>query len=47
MYVWARHRHPVLNQLLRPLLGFIQHDEAPEFEPFKKAAASAEGAVGG
>ena len=47
MYVWARHRHPVLNQLLRPLLGFIQHDEAPDFDPFKKAVGSVETAVGG
>ena len=38
MYVWARHRHPVLNQLLRPLLGFIQHEDAPDIDPFKKAA---------
>lgn len=45
MYVWARHRHPVLNQLLRPLLGFIQHDEAPDFAPFRKG--SVEAAVGG
>ena len=41
MFVWARHRHPVLNQLLRPLLGFIQHAEAPVVDPFKKAAAPA------
>ena len=38
MYVWARHRHPVLNQLLRPLLGFIQHADAPDVDPFKRAA---------
>lgn len=42
MFVWARHRHPVLNQLLRPLLGFIQHDEAPQVDPFKKTNAAAE-----
>jgi hypothetical protein len=41
MFVWARHRHPVLNQLLRPLLGFIQHDEAPDVDPFKKAMSNA------
>ena len=41
MFVWARHRHPVLNQVLRPLLRFIQHDEAPEVDPFKKTAAGA------
>lgn len=40
MYVWARHRHPVLNKLLRPLLGFIQHDEAPDHDPFKKATTA-------
>jgi predicted N-acyltransferase len=45
MFVWARHRHPVVNQLLRPLLGFIQHAEAPDVDPFKKAAASAAEAV--
>ena len=42
MFVWARHRHPVMNQLLRPLLGFIQHDEAPDVDPFKKLAAPAQ-----
>jgi len=41
MFVWARHRHPVLNQMLKPLLRFIQHDEAPDVDPFKKAAALA------
>jgi predicted N-acyltransferase len=39
MFVWARHRHPLLNRMLKPLLGFIQHDEAPGVDPFKKAAA--------
>jgi hypothetical protein len=38
MYVWARHRHPVLNKLLGPLLRFIQHDEAPDVDPFKKTS---------
>jgi hypothetical protein len=33
--VWARHRHPFLNQLLQPVLKLIQHDEAPDVEPFK------------
>jgi len=47
MFVWARHRHPVLNQVLRPLLRFIQHDEAPEVDPFKKAAAGAEPQMAG
>jgi predicted N-acyltransferase len=39
MFVWARHRHPLLNRMLKPLLRFIQHDEAPGVDPFKKAAA--------
>jgi len=33
--VWARHRHPFLNQLLQPMLRLIEHDEAPEVSPFK------------
>jgi predicted N-acyltransferase len=37
MFVWARHRHPVVNRMLKPLLRFIQHDEAPDIDPFKKA----------
>ena len=47
MYVWARHRHPVMNQMLLPLLGFIQADEAPDVDPFKKAAGSVDEPVGG
>ncbi|MBV8658585.1 MAG: GNAT family N-acetyltransferase [Burkholderiales bacterium] len=35
MQVWARHRQPMLNQVVRPLLSLIQHEEAPEFSPFK------------
>ena len=38
LHVWARHRHPLLNQLLQPLLRLIEHEEAPEFAPFKVAA---------
>jgi hypothetical protein len=37
LYVWARHRHPFLNQLLQPLLRFIENEEPPEFTPFKVA----------
>jgi predicted N-acyltransferase len=33
--VWARHRHPFLNQLLQPMLRLIEHDEAPDVKPFK------------
>jgi hypothetical protein len=39
LYVRARHRHPLLNQVLQPLLRLIEHEEAPEFEPFKVAAS--------
>lgn len=35
--IWARHRHPLLNQLLQPMLRLIEHDEAPGIEPFKTA----------
>ena len=35
--VWARHRHPFLNQVLQPMLKLVEHDVAPEFEPFKGA----------
>jgi predicted N-acyltransferase len=35
MEVWMRHRQPVLNQVTRHLLGLVQHDEAPERNPFK------------
>jgi predicted N-acyltransferase len=35
--VWARHRHPLLNQLLQPMLRLVEHDEAPGIEPFKSA----------
>jgi hypothetical protein len=37
LYVGARHRHPFLNQLLQPLLRFIENEEPPEFTPFKVA----------
>jgi len=33
--VWARHRHPFLNRLLQPMLRLVDHDEAPEVDPFK------------
>jgi hypothetical protein len=34
--VWVRHRQPVLNKLMRALLGRIHHDEAPERNPFRE-----------
>jgi len=36
MWVWMRHRQPLINQMTKRLLGFVQHDEAPEANPFKK-----------
>jgi hypothetical protein len=36
--VWVRHRQPILNKLLRGLLGSIGHDEAPERNPFGAAS---------
>jgi predicted N-acyltransferase len=38
-YIWARHRHPMLNQLVQPLLRLVDADEAPAFTPFKQAVA--------
>ena len=38
MQVWLRHRQPVFNQIVRRLVGFAHHAEAPETHPFKKAA---------
>lgn len=39
-FVWARHRHPLLNQMIQPMLKLIDPDEAPEFTPFKAPAAT-------
>ncbi|MFC4161009.1 GNAT family N-acetyltransferase [Chitinimonas lacunae] len=39
IHVWVRHRQPMLNQFIRPLLRFIQHEEAPEFSPFKRSSS--------
>lgn len=41
MAVWLRHRQPVLNQLTLRLLGLVPHEEAPQRNPFKAAAAAA------
>lgn len=35
MRVWIRHRIPALNILVRALLRTVEHDEAPERNPFK------------
>ncbi|HEY4371822.1 MAG TPA: GNAT family N-acetyltransferase [Burkholderiales bacterium] len=40
MSVWMRHHQPLINQVTRRLLGFVQHDEAPEANPFKKEKAA-------
>lgn len=40
MSVWMRHHQPLINQVTRRLLGFVQHDEAPETNPFKKEKAA-------
>lgn len=35
----VRHRQPVLNKMMKHLLLGMEHDDAPERNPFKKAAA--------
>jgi Acetyltransferase (GNAT) domain len=35
--VWVRHRQPMMNRLVQPLLALVQPDEAPEVHPFKNA----------
>jgi hypothetical protein len=39
MAIYARHRHPLLNKLLRGLLSHVDHAEAPERNPFRKKVA--------
>jgi hypothetical protein len=34
-FIWARHRHPLLNQVLLPLLNLIDPEQAPPYTPFK------------
>lgn len=36
--IMLRHRQPVLNKLIKRLLTCIEHDDAPDRNPFKKAA---------
>lgn len=33
--VWVRHRQPMMNRLIKPLLSLAHPDEAPEAHPFK------------
>ena len=35
LWLWARHRNPALNLLIRNLLRAVPHGEAPERNPFK------------
>ncbi len=39
MSIMLRHRQPAVNRLVRSLLGFVHHEEAPERSPFKTAKA--------
>jgi hypothetical protein len=41
MQVWLRHRQPVFNQIVKRLVGFAHHAEAPEMNPFKREGAPA------
>ncbi|WP_137939396.1 GNAT family N-acetyltransferase [Chitinivorax sp. B] len=38
--MWLRHRQPLLNQFVKPMLKLIQHEEAPESNPFKRSATA-------
>jgi Acetyltransferase (GNAT) domain len=33
--VWVRHRQPMMNRLVQPLLALVHPDEAPDVHPFK------------
>ena len=39
MWLWVRHRNPVMNALLRKLLRAVPHGAAPERSPFNTAAS--------
>lgn len=36
MQVWLRHRQPVFNQIVKRLVGFAHHEDAPDTNPFKQ-----------
>jgi hypothetical protein len=40
LWLWARHRNPALNLLIRNLLRAVPHGAAPERNPFKSAPAA-------
>jgi hypothetical protein len=42
MSVYIRHRFPLMNWLLRGVMGAVPHAEAPERSPFKASTATAE-----
>ena len=42
MWLWARHRNPVMNVLVRRLLRAVPHGEAPERTPFKNTTPAPE-----
>lgn len=35
-HLWLRHRQPVINTVAKRFFNLIQHDEAPDIDPFKK-----------
>jgi predicted N-acyltransferase len=39
--LWVRHRQPVFNKLVKRMLALVQHDDAPEHDPFKKGPPAA------
>ena len=39
LWLWARHRNPALNVLIRNLLRAVPHGAAPERNPFKNVPA--------
>jgi len=42
LWLWARHRNPAMNLLIRNLLRAVPHGEAPDRSPFKNAPAVGE-----
>jgi hypothetical protein len=42
LWLWARHRNPAMNLLVRNLLRAVPHGQAPDRNPFKRARAVGE-----
>jgi len=38
LWLWARHRVPAMNMLIRRLLRVVPHGEAPDRNPFKSSS---------